>query len=549
NLVRTTPPEGVKLREQPYNLETTYKYNSLNQLVWQSTPDGGITKFAYDGLGRIIASQNAKQASENKFSYSQFDGLGRVIEAGQMQLHSNYSINDIGKLVNVSTGEIVGENVTSSQIDILLNNPENNNTKEEVTKTFYNDPTTNGLVSYLTQENLRNRIGAVAYYPSLNAGANVNGYDNILFYSYDIHGRVIEIATYIKHQELIDKGQALKKLEYEYDLISGNVKLVTYQKGELDQFIHRYAYDADNRIVNVQTSKDGVIWEQDASYEYYEHGPLARTVLGDKEVQGMDYAYTLQGWLKGVNSEYLDPNNDIGKDGLKNTFFDSSTAKDAFGYSLSYFRGDYKAINGDTKDIGGTTVTNAFSMEQFASSKDLFNGNIKTMTTGLLDLDGNSLGTTVSTYEYDLLDRIISYNGAKYTSENYVPFDVEHHFLARTKYRYDRNGNLEGLLRYSGVKDGTYRLMDDLRYTYAADRNQLKQVRDAVTTTSDIASDFENTHDYTYDAIGQLTSDIAENIELIDWRVDGKVSEISKTTGQKIRFGYSPLGNRLYKSN
>ncbi|WP_196896234.1 RHS repeat protein, partial [Aureivirga marina] len=41
NLVRTTPPEGVKLREQPYNLETTYKYNSLNQLVWQSTPDGG----------------------------------------------------------------------------------------------------------------------------------------------------------------------------------------------------------------------------------------------------------------------------------------------------------------------------------------------------------------------------------------------------------------------------------------------------------------------------------------------------------------------------
>jgi hypothetical protein len=30
-------------------------------------------------------------------------------------------------------------------------------------------------------------------------------------------------------------------------------------------------------------------------------GPLARTVLG----QGIDYAYTLQGWLKDVNSDSL----------------------------------------------------------------------------------------------------------------------------------------------------------------------------------------------------------------------------------------------------
>ncbi|PQJ18730.1 hypothetical protein BST94_06845 [Nonlabens xylanidelens] len=47
-----------------HRLTTQYKYNSLNQLVWQSTPDGGETRFAYDKLGRIIASQNAKQASE-----------------------------------------------------------------------------------------------------------------------------------------------------------------------------------------------------------------------------------------------------------------------------------------------------------------------------------------------------------------------------------------------------------------------------------------------------------------------------------------------------
>lgn len=43
---------------------------------------------------------------------------------------------------------------------------------------------------------------------------------------------------------------------------------VWYQKDSIDQFIHRYAYDADNRVEFVQTSRDGLLWERDANYEY-----------------------------------------------------------------------------------------------------------------------------------------------------------------------------------------------------------------------------------------------------------------------------------------
>ena len=113
-------------------------------------------------------------------------------------------------------------------------------------------------------------------------------------------------------QDATNPNSGIKRMVYEYDLISGNVNSVTYQQGKADQFIHTYEYDADNRIVNVKTSGDGLNWEQDASYQYFSHGPLARTVLGDKKVQGLDYAYTLQGWLKGVNSEKVDPNTDMG---------------------------------------------------------------------------------------------------------------------------------------------------------------------------------------------------------------------------------------------
>jgi YD repeat-containing protein len=67
-------------------------------------------------------------------------------------------------------------------------------------------------------------------------------------------------------------------------------------------WIHRYTYDAENRLTLVETSTDNLVWEKDARYEYYRHGPLARVTLGDQQVQAMDYAYTLQGWLKGINS-------------------------------------------------------------------------------------------------------------------------------------------------------------------------------------------------------------------------------------------------------
>src|SRR5690606_30284594 len=142
---------------------------------------------------------------------------------------------------------------------------------------------------------------------------------------------------------------------------------VTFQKGKTDQFIHRYNYDADNRITSVQTSKDGSIWENDASYLYYEHGPLARSIIGDKQVQGMDFVYTLQGWLKSVNGEYIvEPTNDFGKDGISG----SLTVRDAFGYSLRYFQNDYKAVDSSVDDSFSLSSSNL-------SDKNLYNGNIK----------------------------------------------------------------------------------------------------------------------------------------------------------------------------
>ncbi|EZH71527.1 hypothetical protein ATO12_06890 [Aquimarina atlantica] len=529
-----------------HELLTQYRYNSLNQLVWQKTPDGGITRFAYDKLGRIIASQNAKQRINNRFSYTTYDELGRITEAGELIPDTAISINDTtGKLVYTSGGNEVPARVEDNYpVNIAAN-------RVEVTRTRYNDlqiAATEIFETVLDADNYasttRNRVSAIYYYDTYGSGTIERQYNHAIFYTYDIHGNVKELVQHNKQMALTldDPTSGMKRTRYAYDLISGNVNTVTYQKGKPDQFIHKYQYDADNRIVNVQTSDQGMIWEQDASYQYFAHGPLARTVLGDKKVQGMDYAYTLQGWLKGVNSENLSPDTDMGGDGANG----ATVAKDAMGYSLSYYTGDYKSV--------GTTNATSFAYSNTSglqSSKNLYNGNIKQMVTSLIDNNESMLASQSNHYEYDQLNRIKAMQSNKVVGTTASP-------TYNTSYSYDNNGNLKTLQRSAVNSQGTVVNMDDLTYTYKKvtdpdtglqkRSNQLGHVDDAITGSSFNDLEDQNPNNYEYDAIGQLISDKKEGITNIEWRVDGKVKQITKSNGTTISFAYDGLGNRISKT-
>ena len=89
NLVQTIAPEGVdednttRLERTNHEFRTQYRYNSLGQLIWQRTPDGGETQFWYDDFGQLRFSQNAQQAEDGFHAYTKYDYLGRVIEVGK----------------------------------------------------------------------------------------------------------------------------------------------------------------------------------------------------------------------------------------------------------------------------------------------------------------------------------------------------------------------------------------------------------------------------------------------------------------------------------
>ncbi|PZR26530.1 MAG: hypothetical protein DI535_14065 [Citrobacter freundii] len=555
-----------------HQLPTVYAYNSLNQVVRQQSPDGGASEFWYDRLGRLIISQNAEQKeptvvnAENpagRYSYTVYDALGRFSEVGE-------------KIGAGTVNEALVRQIPT--LDAWMNNE---GSKRQITVTAYDEAPVWVPASLLgSQRNLRKRVVATALVSSspntLNPAVNRKAAS---YYSYDISGNVDELVQENADQSVaeaahINGATGLKHIKYEYDLISGKMNKVLYQDGKWDQFYYRYSYDAENRLTRAYSSRADQIfalggWINEATYWYYLHGPLARTELGKYFVQGIDYAYTLQGWLKGVNSQQLDASKDMSRDGLSGSLM-QSYARDVYGFSLGYFQGDYKAIDPGVNAFDVNYTPPASNVA--GSGKSLFNGNISHATYALSQISGgNASGYT---YKYDQLNRLTAMNrhtisGTSWSNSNIINDHNE-------EISYDANGNI---LTYNRSGDHTmsgsvsHWDMDQLKYLYyyydltgqlrqydktmalpgdvSRLTNQLAQVKDAVEAGS-YAEDIDDqgTGNYKYDKIGNLISDEAEGIESISWTVYGKISTIRKVKGgvtTLITYSYDASGNRIHK--
>ena len=93
---------------------------------------------------------------------------------------------------------------------------------------------------------------------------------------------------------------------------------------------------------------------------------------------------------------------------------------------------------------------------------------------------------------------------------------------------------------------------DILRYAYQDGTNRLDHVTDNV-VNSTYADDFEAGQlagNYSYDASGNLTADIQEEIADIQWTASGKVRSITRTTNSSkpdLYFEYDAMDNRILK--
>lgn len=570
NLVRTVAPEGVnytapnnRTAEMGHTFETEYEYNSLNQLIKQTTPDGSgsdgnITHFVYNDNGQLRFSQNEKQAANGVYSYTKYDYLGRIIEVGE-------SSQDIATVQSYLTDHFVAEAQNSTSLQF----PDDENSKSYVTHTVYSQA---AEVDYFgqSQRHLLNRVSYSYVDPSPAAADD----ESFTYYSYDPHGNVEWLVQDVP-------GFVRTYVAYEYDLVSGNVLKVKYNEQRPDRFYHRYAYDADNRLEKVETSRDGVIWDVDANYQYYKHGPLKRVEIGNDKIQGVDYVYNLQGWLKAVNHPDCTPTNDPGRDGVGGNPFPS----DVFGMSLGYHDKDFRSNGGNNPYANTNTPVSG------VTNLNLYNGNISSWA---YQVKGEDVFEQNSDYlrnkmvrkdfNYDQLNRIVHSDMSVNNGGVWSAVAQGQGLYASTSYDYDKNGNLTNLRRYEGTKT-----LDDFQYSYSGNTNMLTSITEQTSIAinpedgmfGDIyngsGADATNTSDadcrYTYDEIGNLIEDISYErthdvdnntwintkvVRNIEWNPYGKVSSVSVQKNNLdngnsfmsrhiLNFAYDATGNRISK--
>lgn len=149
-------------------------------------------------------------------------------------------------------------------------------------------------------------------------------------------------------------------------------------------------------------------------------------------------------------------------------------------------------------------------------------------------------------YGYDQLNRLVSknaYNGLN-TNNRWTPILLNDY---KEAFSYDANGNILTALRNATTAGGNTLAMDALTYHYQANTNKLIYVTDTVvaaTQNNDI--DNQSAGNYSYDKIGNLISDNAENLQSINWTVYGKIKSITKPASA-IYYSYDAAGNRVHK--
>ncbi len=536
NLVRTVQPKGVDLVETrvhpDHSFVTEYEYNSLGQKVKATTPDGGVVIYHYDDFGQLRFSQNEKQIDENKYSFVIYDNIGRIKESGEsVQLAA-------GPDDHLISGDYFADYVNEQ------NYPNDDHQKTDFVEFTYTERYGSSLDGR-KQRFLQNRIS----YTQRTVEDSDDEFRTI--YSYDHLGNVEWLVQDVP-------GLGRKFIDYEYDLISGNVKLVDYNRNDAtERFLHRYSYDADNRLIQVETSRDSIIWDRDARYEFYKHGPLRRIVLGEDKAQGIDYTYTIQGWLKGINHPALEFIKDPGKDGL-NTGANAAVGKDAFGMILNYFDGDFNRTPSPYEKTDGQHLSPEFS---------LYNGNITNWITQIdslsptgtadppADHDLKFKGLVASEYKYDELyrltaDTFMTYKGG-WVNTPRSQFNVH--------YAYDPNGNITKMQRNAFIKThpdfpgrSPHPFMDSLNYQYRSHggipTNQLDFIADTVSEgLYDTDLDNQTSGNYVYDKTGNLTKDIQAGLDSIYWTSTGKVEAIAKTNDDSIVFYYDASDYRIRK--
>ena len=260
-----------------------------------------------------------------------------------------------------------------------------------------------------------------------------------------------------------------------------------------------FTYDHMDRLLKQTHSIDGATPVALVENTYNDLSELSQKKIGNN-IQQVDYAYNIRGWLTSINNGAV------------------LTGTDQFGMELQY-------------DIAGQ-----------------YNGNIGKMIWASKGGSNVNSSTQEFNYTYDALSRLktASYltNSTNFDNGGFDVGGNDNGGIA-----YDANGNILHLHRYQERFNGSPTKIDDLFYHYA-NGNQLSAVKDSATVNKsegfyDLNPETET--DYLYDPNGNMIKDENKDIVSISYNHLNLPERVSFGDGRYVQYLYDAAGIKLQK--
>jgi RHS repeat-associated protein len=553
-----------------------YDYDGRHRVISKQTPGTQPVLLAYNQRSQVALTQDGNQSGKGEWSFTKYDGLGRPIMTGVVNLPGQTQTGLQGSL---DTQSVLAEEVDSSPIGYSLTKsfPTNISDTNLLSVNYYDRYTAATLTDAQLQCSLPadQWIAAPRGLPTGNSVRQVapDGTWGTAWLTtatyYDNQYRVVQS---IANNQL--NGTNTQAMTYDFTKVlsstttitqSGSVwykdaKRFTYYPNALPKETFQTLYSASNAG---STAQPEILLVQ---HNYNELGQLIDKRLhstdwslgtASKFLQKVDYRYNIRGWLTHINNRDL-----------------NSTVEQRPGLYVQ----DNSDLGVADPDLFGLELV--YNAPGYAGATPQYNGNIAQAMWQTHGLDPNKTQNNKLrsyTYSYDPANRITD---AKYHTYDKDPANnagwdniwqpVD---FSTSNITYDGNGNLLSMKRQGTVSGGdsnpTKGTLDQLTYSYKklvggqlVSSNQLLGVDDAVTTPA-ASHDFEDngsrydpagTAEYAYDSNGNLTSDANKGISSISYtrlnqptNITLKAMPSTGNVGGTIQYTYTATGTKLTK--
>jgi RHS repeat-associated protein len=511
-----------------------YAYDQRNRMSLKQVPGTEPTYVVYDNRDRIVLTQDGNQRKDangtdlKKWAFIKYDAINRPVLTGEYVASSVYTQSDMQINIDNFYASLVAG--TTAWYESFVASASGNVIGYD-NKSFPNTISASDCYS-ATYYDVYDTFFAPAGYVYVNeslTGQQATNAVNTFGLATGRQVRILGSSTWLrtisyydeKHrliQTVGDQQKGTVRVSMVLDfvgkvLISKRTYVVT---GDNTRAVKEtFSFDHGGRLLNVKhaittgaaTSAD-VITIQNT---YNEVGQLVDKRLhssdnGTTFQQSVDYRYNIRGWMTRINN--ADVSSIASSDG--------DAVNDYFGMELGY-----------NNSLGGPTATTQY------------NGNISAVRWS--KGNGGTLKMQSYLYEYDAMNRLK--NSWNYRNDSTSGAWAKHFKAFSESMTYDMNGNILSLKRkgFMGLP------MDNLSYGYTAG-NQLSYVHDTDDATLGFVNGNTGTDDYAYDNNGNLFKDKNKGINNnadIKYNYLNLPIEITKSTGEKVKYYYDATGRKL----